>query len=147
MPLKKPPNYIALIDFLRSYRSVQKELNKLFLHRESEIDDEGFEDKRQIDGRFEYIAHNNPTEHFVHIEDGYDVLRHDYKKDLVEICNYFAETHYKQDQNHRIFVKKNYLEQLKLLKSSVDNFLIEGFFIYSRSRVYSNDNNLDRFIQ
>ncbi|CAA6807979.1 MAG: Unknown protein [uncultured Sulfurovum sp.] len=127
MPLKKTTKkHIALINFLYSYQSVEKELKKVLYPQYKNLED----------GIFDFMIHNNPSEHYLYLEDSYDELTHNYAKDFVKICRYFAKTHYKLDANHTVFVKKNYVEDLKLIESSLDNFLIEGFFIYEASRNY-----------
>jgi len=120
MSLKKTPTYIALLDFLRSYKSIEQILKRLF------------SESRGSDGLRDFIGYNNPTEHFLHLEDGFDSLEHNYKKDFIKICQFFASTHYKLGEKHHIFIRKNYLEELKVVQSSLDEFLIEGFFIYSK---------------
>lgn len=128
MPLTKLPSHIALLDFLRSYKSIERELSRI-LRPDLTTNEER-------DGIFDFIVQNNSSEHYLHLEDSYDLLRDVYHKDFIHICNYLADKHYKLDQNHTIFVKKNYLESLKLVESSIDHFLIEGFFIYQSSLQY-----------
>jgi len=125
MPLKKEPIYIAFIEYLRSYETIRNELEYIFYKRDT------------TSKLFSAISHNNPTEFFLHIEDSYSTLKEEYKFRFKEICNYFKEKHYYIEDNCTIYLNENELNNLKILNSSVDNYLIESFVIADMIKNFS----------
>jgi D-ribose pyranose/furanose isomerase RbsD len=132
MPLKKEPIYIAFIEYLRSFVTIENELEYLFLKKDT------------TSRLFGSIAHNNPTEFFLHIEDSYSTLKESYKFRFKAICDYFKNEHYFSDDNYTIYLDGGKLDNLKILNSAVDNYLIESFVIADKIKNLSPNNQQRR---
>ena len=102
--MTKNPKQIALIEYLRSYETIKNVLDRVFFKKEdSDI--------------LNFMKDNNSNIFDLQLEDSFEFLQNDLKSNFKEICDYLAKRHYTLSNNYKIYLNKDYLDELKLLQS------------------------------
>ncbi|SHO81395.1 hypothetical protein MNB_SV-15-962 [hydrothermal vent metagenome] len=134
MPITKDKNYLSIISFLDSFKTIKDKIKSYFEYSDN-INHNEILDLIKLDNEYNYD---------LNIEDSFDFLRDKLKFNFIEIYKYLGKMHYMLD-NGKIYLSNEELENYQLLSSAIDiNPLICSYILEYIDDL--DDNNRYRFI-
>ncbi len=108
MALIKTKEYLSIIEFLNSYETIKYKIKDYLNHQD---------DNR--DNFLDIIKLNNQNSYDLYSDDSFIFLKNELKFNFIKIYKYLSEIHY-INNNGKIFLNNNKLEDYQLLSSSID---------------------------
>jgi len=118
MALKKNKEYLAIIDFLSSYETVQYKVKSYLF----------FQEDREKDEFLDLIKLHNLNHYDLYMEDSFNFLKNQLKFDFSKIFNYLGQIHFTTD-NGKIYYSNKTLESYQYLSSAIDIKPLIAFYL------------------